>query len=144
VVNCVDLSYRRWKEGKLRLRPNAIEEKVTVHDPCNISRSGWIVRQPRELMMAICGNYVEMAPHGELNYCCGGGGGTVSIDEMHDFRMDVMGKVKADQLKATGADIVVAPCANCKKQLRELIEHYKLPMRVAGVHELLYKAVILE
>jgi Fe-S oxidoreductase len=141
VVNCVELAYQKYKEGKLHLTPNAIKERVTYHDPCNIARSGWIVDQPRELLKAMAGNFVEMQPHGTENYCCGGGGGTVSIDEMHDFRMEVLAKTKADQLKATEADIVVAPCANCKKQLREVIEHYQLPMEVKGIHELLYQAV---
>ena len=143
VINCVELAYRKFKEGKLRLNPNAIEERVTYHDPCNIARSGWIVDQPRELLKAISKDYVEMTHAGAENYCCGGGGGTVSIDEMHDFRMEVIGKAKAEQLKATGADIVVAPCANCKKQLREIIDHYDLPMRLAGLHDLLYQAVVL-
>ena len=41
-----------------------------------------------------------MEPHGRDNYCCGGGGGLVSIDEIHEFRMTVAGKVKADQIRA--------------------------------------------
>jgi Fe-S oxidoreductase len=144
VVNCVELAYQKYLEGKLRLNPKAISERVTYHDPCNISRSGWIVDQPRELLKAIAKDYVEMTPNRTQNYCCGGGGGTVSIEEMHPFRMEVAGKVKADQLKATGADIVVAPCANCKKQLREVIKHYELPMEVKGLHDLLYQAVELD
>ena len=143
VVNCVELAHRKYKEGKLRLKANTIQERVTYHDPCNIARSGWIVDQPRELLKAIAKNYVEMTPGRTHNYCCGGGGGTVSIEEMHDFRMDVIGKTKAEQLKATGAEVVVAPCANCKKQLREIIDHYDLPMRLVGLHDLLYQAVEL-
>ena len=61
-----------------------------------------------------------MTPNGRDNYCCGGGGGPVSIDEIHDFRMAVGGSAKAEQIRATGADIVVAPCANCKKQLKRV------------------------
>lgn len=143
VVNCVELAHQKFKEGNLRLRPNAIEERVTYHDPCNIARSGWIVDQPRELLRAIAKDFVEMTPGRRNNYCCGGGGGTVSIEEMHDFRMDVIGKTKAEQLKATGAEVVVAPCANCKKQLREIIDHYDLPMRLVGLHDLLYQAIEL-
>jgi Fe-S oxidoreductase len=138
VLNCMELAYQKYREGKLRLNPNAIPERVTFHDPCNIARSGWIVDQPRELL-----DFVEMTPHGTQNYCCGGGGGTVSIEEMEDFRMEIGAKVKADQLKATGADIVVAPCANCKKQLRQVIKHYDLPMEVKGLHDLLYQAIEL-
>ena len=36
-----------------------------------------------------------------------------------------------------GAEIVVAPCANCKKQLKELVEYYELPCRVMGLHDLI-------
>jgi Fe-S oxidoreductase len=127
--------------SKLDLDPDVITERVTYHDPCNIARSGWIVDQPRELLQSFVKDYVEMTPSGENNYCCGGGGGTVSIDEMHDFRMRIGGKVKADQLRNTGADLVVAPCANCKKQLRELIAYHEIPIQVVGLHELLYRAV---
>jgi Fe-S oxidoreductase len=143
VINCVELTYKNWKAGKLQLDGSDIEERITYHDPCNIARNGWIVDQPRELLRSFVKNYVEMTPGGANNYCCGGGGGTVSIDEMHDFRMEIGGHTKAEQLKATGADIVIAPCANCKKQLRELVTHYDLPMQVMGLHDLLYKAIKL-
>ena len=143
VVNCMELAYQRFREGKLRLKSGCIEGRVTYHDPCNISRSGWIVDQPRELLKAISKDYVEMTPNRERNYCCGGGGGTVSIDEIHKFRMDIGGRVKVDQIKASGADIVVAPCANCKKQLRELVQYHELNVEIKGLHDLLYEAVEL-
>ncbi len=49
--------------------------------------------------------------------------------------------MKAEQLARTGAEIVVAPCANCKKQLKELVEHYELPCRIMGLHELILQAI---
>jgi Fe-S oxidoreductase len=57
--------------------------------------------------------------------------------------MQVVGKTKADQIKATGADIVVSPCANCKKQLREIAAYYKLPVEIVGVHDLVLRAIKL-
>ena len=84
--------------------------------------------QPREILRAFVKDFVEMTPTGRENYCCGGGGGTVSVDELHEYRMKVAGKVKADQIRDTGAQIVATPCANCKKQLRELMDYYDLPV----------------
>ena len=55
--------------------------------------------------------------------------------------MNVAGKVKAEQLRRIGAEIVVAPCANCKKQLKELVEHYELPCRIVGLHDLILQAI---
>ena len=144
VVNILEYTYQAWKTGRLKLAPGTIEEPVTYHDPCNIARNGWIVDQPRELLKAFCKNFVEMTPGGRNNICCGGGGGTVSIDEIRPYRMMVGGRMKADQIRATGAKYCVAPCANCKKQLRELMEHHQIDCQVVGLHDLLYKAIVFD
>jgi Fe-S oxidoreductase len=144
VLNIMEYTHQAWKEGRLKLDPNVITERVTYHDPCNIARPGWIVEQPRELLKAFCKNYVEMTPNRRDNICCGGGGGTVSIDEIRPYRTSVGGRVKADQIRATGAKYCVAPCANCKKQLRELMEDQGVDCQIVGLHDLLYKAIVLE
>ena len=144
VLNIMEYTHQAWKEGRLKLKPNAIEETVTYHDPCNIARPGWIVQQPRELLKAFCGNFVEMTPNGRNNICCGGGSGTVSIDEIRPYRTTVGGRAKAEQILATGAKYCVAPCANCKKQLRELMEDNHIDCQIVGLHDLLYKAIIFD
>jgi Fe-S oxidoreductase len=141
VFNFMEYTLECIRKGKITLRDDIIDERVTYHDPCNIARSGWIVEQPRQILRSFVKDYVEMEPRGAANYCCGGGGGLVSIDELHEYRMGVAGKIKAEQLRRTGADIVVAPCANCKKQLKELVEHYELPCRVVGLHDLILQAI---
>ena len=143
VVSILELTWQAIQEGKLRLKKDAVTERVTYHDPCNIARSGWIVNQPRQLLHSFVGDFVEMQPHGRENYCCGGGGGLVSLDEIHEFRMQVSGKLKAEQIAASGAQIVATPCANCKKQLRELMDYYKLPVQIVGVHDLVLRAIEL-
>jgi Fe-S oxidoreductase len=141
VVSILELTLQAIQQGKLKLDPGAIPERVTYHDPCNIARSGWIVDQPRQILKSFIRDFVEMNPHGRENYCCGGGGGLVSLDELHEFRMNVSGRTKAEQIQATRAQIVVSPCANCKKQLRELMSYYKLPVQVVGVHDLILRAI---
>ncbi len=144
VMNIMEVTVDMLRRGKLKLNPDVIKERVTYHDPCNIARTGWIVDQPREILRSFCKNYVDMEPKGAKNYCCGGGGGTVSIDEIRSYRTKVTGKVKADQIRATGAHYVVAPCANCKKQLREVCEDNGLAdVEVVGLHDLIYKAIVL-
>ena len=70
-----------------------------------------------------------------------GGGGTVSIDEIRKFRTLTGGKAKADQIRATGAEIVVAPCANCKKQVAEVCQDHGLEVKVCGLHDLVLEAI---
>lgn len=144
VINIMEYTHQAWKEGRLKLDPNVITERVTYHDPCNIARSGWIVEQPRELLKAFCPNYVEMTPNRRNNICCGGGGGTVSIDEIRPYRTLIGGRLKAEQIRATGAKYCVAPCANCKKQLRELMEEHGIDCQIVGLHDLLYKAMVFD
>jgi Fe-S oxidoreductase len=143
VVNIMELAYASFVAGDLQLIENAIEERTTYHDPCNIARKGWIVEQPRVLLRHISTDFVEMTPHGVDNYCCGGGGGTVSIDEVREFRVLVGAATKADQIRATGAHYVVTPCANCKKQTGEIIDDFKLDAVRTGLHDLFLKAIIL-
>jgi len=144
VINILEYTYRVWKEGRLKFDPSIVTEKVAYHDPCNIARQRWIIEKPRELLKSFCPNYVEMTPSGEDNICCGGGGGTVSIDEIRPYRTMIGGKLKADQIRRSGCKILVAPCANCKKQLRELVEDQKIDCEVVGLHDLIYKAIIFD
>jgi Fe-S oxidoreductase len=144
VVSILELTWQAIQQGKLKLNPEAIPERVTYHDPCNIARSGWIVDQPRQILKSFVNDFVEMTPNRTKNYCCGGGGGLVSLDETHEFRMSVSGKIKAQQIAATRAQIVATPCANCKKQLRELMDYYKMPVQIVGVHDLILRAMALD
>lgn len=145
VVNCMQYALAQLEAGKIPLKEQKILERVTYHDPCNIARVGRIVEEPREILRAICKDYVEMTPNRTENYCCGGGGGTVSIDEIRAFRTGPLGRRKARQIRETGARYVVAPCANCKKQLRELCQDNGLEeVEVVGLHDLLLKVIDLE
>jgi len=55
-----------------------------------------------------CGpEIVEMESHGLNAYCCGTGGGAWAMPYVKERIVD--GKFKADQIKATGADLICAP-----------------------------------
>jgi hypothetical protein len=49
------------------------------------------------------------------------------------------GKVKADQIRATGAQLVIVPCHNCFDQIKDLNKEYEL-----GVHVKQFKEIITE
>jgi Fe-S oxidoreductase len=142
VVNCLEYAHEMLAAGRIPLKAERIPERVTYHDPCNIARLGRITEPPREILKAICADFTEMTPNRTENYCCGGGGGTVSIDEIRAFRTGPLGRRKADQIRDTGAKYVVAPCANCKKQLRELCQDNGLPeVEIVGLHDLLLRVM---
>jgi Fe-S oxidoreductase len=84
-----------------------------------------------------------MTPNRSENWCCGGGGGLSAMDDIYDFRMEVSGLKKLEQIKATGAKYVAAPCSNCKRQLGQLMEHHKMDVAVGGVHDMLSRSILI-
>ena len=142
VQNVMEYTAKAVEQGRLKINPEVNKDTVTYHDPCNLGRGLGIIEAPRTIVKAAAQHFVEMYPNREKNYCCGGGGGGVTVPDMYDFRMKYSGMKKVEQIKATGAKYVVAPCANCKKQLRELVEYHKLPVTIIGVHDLLIKSLI--
>jgi hypothetical protein len=45
-------------------------------------------------------------------------------------------------IRATGTGTVVASCDNCRHQLGQLNEHYKLNVNVMGLAELMVNAIV--
>ena len=53
------------------------------------------------------------------------------------------GRVKAEQIRATGAKIVVAPCHNCFDQIKDLNTEYDLGVRVIHFKTVLPSMLVL-
>jgi Fe-S oxidoreductase len=104
-------------------------------------RQGGIIEEPRYVLRHVVQDFVEMEPHGVENFCCGGGGGMLSMSEFAKDRI-AAGKVKADQIQATGAEIVATSCHNCLDQLDEIRRHYKLKVKVQNLSELTAAAIV--
>jgi Fe-S oxidoreductase len=136
----VELIARYLREGRIKLDPALIEGKVTYHDPCQIGRNGGIFEEPREVLRALTPNFVELTPNRQENWCCGGGGGLISMGEL-EFRMK-SSKVKAEQMKASGAQVITTACENCHSQLTDLNEHYGLGMRVEFLSAMAARALV--
>lgn len=143
VMSFVELQALYIKEKRFKLDPTVNSQRVTYHDPCNQARSGGIIDEPRYVLRHVCTDFVEMTPHGAENFCCGGGGGMLSMTDFAKERI-AAGKTKADQITATGAEIVVTSCHNCLDQLDEIKRHYKLPVKIQNLSELTAAAIVWE
>jgi Fe-S oxidoreductase len=129
------------EEGRIKVDASKNAERVTLHDPCNLVRWGGVSEPQRKILSAVVSDFVEMTPNREQNFCCGGGGGMLSMSEYGDRRVR-SGTVKADQIRATGAKIVATPCHNCADQLLELNKKYSLGVEIQAVCELVYNALV--
>jgi len=131
------------KEGKIKVDPTKNPERMTFHDSCNNARSGGFFEEPRELLRLVSMDFEEMYPNRAENYCCTGGGGAMSMSEYTPQRLQ-SAKVKADQIRATGAKTVVTSCHNCVDGLNDLIKHYDLGCEVKQLVNLVANALVLD
>jgi len=134
---------RYIKEGRIKVDKSKNSTPVTFHDSCNNARSCGLYEEPRELLNLVCSDFREMYPNRTENYCCTGGGGAMSMSEYTPLRLK-SAKIKADQLKATGAKIVITSCHNCVDGLADLIKHYKLGLEVTQLVNLVARALVVE
>jgi Fe-S oxidoreductase len=67
-------------------------------------------------------NVIEMTPNKSNNFCCGGGGGFLQSGFTEERR--AYGKVKFDQIMATGADYCITGCHNCHAQVHDIGHHF--------------------
>jgi Fe-S oxidoreductase len=119
----MDLLEDYIKSGRIKLNTHKFHEAYTVHDPCNYVRKSqlafgdhmgdktrWIAQQCIDPSL-----YREMCEDMMNDLCCGAGGGAWAMP--YDEERLAYGKMKVDQIRDTGAEIVIAPCHNCRDQI---------------------------
>jgi len=125
------------KAGKIEL--NELDEVVTYHDPCDLGRNSGIYDAPREIINSIPGiKFVEMQHHHESSLCCGGGGNLQSVDADTAAKI---ARLRAEEIKATGATIIVSACQQCEQMLTTAIREAKLPVKVMDLSQLILEAM---
>ena len=138
----VQTMLRYIREGRIKVDKSRNKDSYTFHDSCNNARSCGFFEEPRELLNLVVPDFREMYPNRAENFCCTGGGGAMSMSEYTPERLK-SAKIKADQLKATSAKVVVTSCHNCVDGLTDVIRHYKLGMKVAQLVNLTAGALVI-
>ncbi len=106
-------------------------QKVTYHDPCHLKKSMKVFEQPRALLKS-CSKveFVEMA---EPDRCCGCGG---SFNLQHYGLSKDIGKIKRDNIVASGADVVATGCPACMMQISDMLSQHGDKIAVKHVMEI--------
>ena len=136
VVHAIEFYHDLLTSGKIRIREKE-KRTVTFHDPCNVVRGRGLHEKARDIIRATCENFVEMTPNREHNYCCGAGGGVINCGPPYKTKRMLASRVKADQIRRTGAEVVITPCHNCHSGIHDILHHYKLPMTVSFMVDIL-------
>jgi Fe-S oxidoreductase len=135
--------------GKLRLDPSRNDHWVaTFHDSCNPARSMGLIEEPRFILRSVCNRFHEMPENTikERTFCCGSGSG-LGTDENFEMRMRG-GFPRANAVRHVrdkfGVNLVACVCAIDKATLPPLLEYWVPGVSVAGVHELVGNALVVE
>ena len=123
------------KKGRLKTTGKE-SQKLTYHDPCQISRRGGVIDEPRNLIDMIADNFVEMPDTGKMNWCCGAGGGVSSNERADEIRLKVFQR-KKDQLDAVRPDGIISACSNCRIHLEDGLEEYGMDIPLLSLTEML-------
>jgi Fe-S oxidoreductase len=91
--------------------------KIAYHDPCYLGRYRDVYDQPREVISAF-GTVVNPERTRERSFCCGAGGGLAFLGEEKGKRVSLD---RAEQLVATGADVVGVACPFCNTMFRDAL-----------------------
>jgi Fe-S oxidoreductase len=123
------------QEGRLKTTGKE-KEKLTYHDPCQISRRGGVIDEARNLINLISDNFVEMPDHGKMNWCCGAGGGVSSSERADEIRLKVFQR-KKKQLDKIKPEAIMSACSNCRIHLEDGLEEYHMDIPLLSLTETL-------
>lgn len=140
LIHAVDFYHELITTGRLKIIKK-FSTPVTVQEPCNIIRGRGLGVKLREIIEATCSDFRPPEPDFEHNYCCGAGGGVINCGPNWKASRVKGNSVKAEQLAATGAHIVITPCHNCHSGIEDIISGYKLGMHVKFFSEILMEVI---
>lgn len=119
------------------IAPPPLPEPVTVayHDACHLAHAQGVKDEPRRLLMSIPN--LTLVPLPESDLCCGSAG-TYNIEQPELAAQ--LGRRKAEAVRSTGADMVVAGNIGCLAQIEAHLRQLDGRTRVMHTVEVLAKA----
>jgi Fe-S oxidoreductase len=100
-----------------RLPGQADNRQIVFHDPCYLGRYRNVYEEPRSVA-ALGGQVLDPPRARERSFCCGAGGGLVFLGEESGQRVS---SARAQELSATGAEVIGAACPFCNTMLRDAL-----------------------
>ncbi len=140
LVHALEFYHELLMSGRITIKEK-FGKTVTLHDPCNVSRGRGLHDMARAVVKMTCASFIEMVPNREHNYCCGSGGGVINCGPPYKQERVINNRVKAEQLKATGAQVLIAPCHNCHSGLEDIVESYDLNMEVKFLGDIIFETM---
>jgi heterodisulfide reductase subunit D len=107
--------------GKLDLKINLRNKKITYHDPCYLGRGNNIYNSPRNLIKKLDLDFIEIPRNKRKSFCCGAGGAQMFKEsENGKFEINI---VRTKEALATEADIIATACPFCNTMITDGVKN---------------------
>ncbi len=147
VIHHTQLLARLVADGKLT-PVNAVNEKLTYHDPCFLGRHNKVFTPPREILEAVPGvRAEEMHRCKNRGFCCGAGGARMWMEERIGKRINTE---RIEEALALDPDTISTACPYCLVMLGDAVAakkgsgEAKDTLEVIDVAQLLVRSVALK
>jgi len=142
IIHIVNFIAQLIEEGKLKFEKEIPDEfnKVTVHDPCHLSRNLGDLKSLRTIFKSIKGlTLLEPTYNNENTHCCGWSGALHWSDKKIALKE---ASNRVSELRDTGAKVIVSACPLCEVGLdKGLGINEKNKIKIIDISELLVKVL---
>ncbi len=135
------MEYLAEKLLKGEIAPSTSKERISYHDPCELSRLCGVVEEPRTILNALSSGFVEMPEHGRDTRCCGGGGLLQASDD--ELRISIAGR-RLEQALGLGVNILTSACPACNQTLLDAQRSHGGELKIVDLVEYLVDRLGLE
>lgn len=131
MVHVTELVDEYVKSGKIEPK-GKLEERITYHDPCELSRLSGVIEEPRRVFANLTTGFVEL-PGNKFNViCCGGGGLFRAVNTEKAFDI---GRKRIEQAEKIGATTLTTACPSCYMTLSHAARRKKSDVKVIDFAE---------
>ncbi len=119
--------------GKIQMKLDGDNMKITFHDPCYLGRHNKVFDAPRDDLKSAGLEIVEMPRNGARSFCCGAGGAQMWKEEENGAAR--VNATRFAEAKSTGANTVAVGCPFCLTMLTDASKADDASMQVKDVAE---------
>ena len=118
------------KNKKLSFKDGLYKGKrITYHDPCYLGRANQVYESPRNLILKLKAELVEMKNCRSKGLCCGAGGAQMFKEaEKGDKEINIK---RTEQALEANTEIIAAACPFCNTMLSDGIKNKEMENKVA-------------
>ncbi|MDY0083313.1 MAG: (Fe-S)-binding protein [Ignavibacteriaceae bacterium] len=110
-------------QGKLQLKDESEQHKVTYHDSCYLGRYNNIYDTPRNSLNKVAGlDIVEMKRNKSKGFCCGAGGGRMFLEDDEGGRIN---EERTREALETKSDTIASACPFSMTKMTDGVKHFE-------------------